>query len=338
MKNKINIGIIGKNFGYNVIYKSFLKNKKFRIRGFAFKSKTNKKLKFPSNIKIFYNWRKLILSKNIDAIAIATPPIFHKQIIKYAIKNNKHIFCEKPFTCSFKDADIICNLIKKKGNISHMVNYEFSEINAFNFLKEKIINNIKIDDMHLEWIINIKKRSKTSWKENHSKGGGIMFNYVCHSIYYLEFLFGKINAVKLNIFNEKNSKIKNLKGLIFFKNKLFLKLNVKVGKLPNRLKPTHQLRVKSDKKNYILKSDLNSLANKFQLFKLDKNSKKILFRNKNRDNDFRIEPTLKNSKKFSSWILNKKRKKPNFYDATRIHLIIKKIINSSKSKKLVYID
>ena len=34
MKNKINIGIIGKNFGYNVIYKSFLKNKKYKIEHF----------------------------------------------------------------------------------------------------------------------------------------------------------------------------------------------------------------------------------------------------------------------------------------------------------------
>ena len=39
MKSKINLGIIGKNFGYHVIYKSFLKNKKFKIRAFSFKSK-----------------------------------------------------------------------------------------------------------------------------------------------------------------------------------------------------------------------------------------------------------------------------------------------------------
>ena len=44
MQKKINLGIIGKNFGYNVIYKSFKKNKKFKIKGFSFKSK--KKLKF----------------------------------------------------------------------------------------------------------------------------------------------------------------------------------------------------------------------------------------------------------------------------------------------------
>ena len=47
MQNKINLGIIGKNFGYHVIYKSFLKNKKYKIKGFSFKSKKIKKIKIP---------------------------------------------------------------------------------------------------------------------------------------------------------------------------------------------------------------------------------------------------------------------------------------------------
>ena len=58
MQNKINIGIIGKNFGYNVIYKSFLKNKNYRIMGFCFKSKKVEKLTIPKNIKIYSRWRK----------------------------------------------------------------------------------------------------------------------------------------------------------------------------------------------------------------------------------------------------------------------------------------
>ena len=81
MQNKINLGIIGKNFGYNVIYKSFLKNKKYNIKGFSFKSKAVGKIKIPKKIKIYNDWKKLILNKKIKAIAIATPPILHKKII-----------------------------------------------------------------------------------------------------------------------------------------------------------------------------------------------------------------------------------------------------------------
>ena len=94
MQNKINIGIIGKNFGYNVIYKSFLKNKNFRIKGFCFKSKKLEKLAIPKSIKIYSNWKKLILDKKIDAIAISSPPATHKKIVVFAVKNNKHIFAK----------------------------------------------------------------------------------------------------------------------------------------------------------------------------------------------------------------------------------------------------
>jgi len=98
MKNKINLGIIGKNFGLQVVYKAFLKNKNFKVLGFSYKSKIFDKLKIPKNVKVYTDWKNLILDKKIQAVEIDTPPVTHKKIVNFAIKNNKHIFCEKPFT------------------------------------------------------------------------------------------------------------------------------------------------------------------------------------------------------------------------------------------------
>ena len=340
MQNKINLGIIGKNFGYHVIYKSFLKNKKYKIKGFSFNTKKTEQIKIPKSVKLYSSWKELILDKIINAVAVAAPPLLHKSIIKFAIKNNKHVFCEKPFTCSYKEANYICNLIKRKKSLSHMVNYEFAEIDAFHFFKKKIINNIKINRIYLNWFININKRSDTNWKENHSKGGGIIFNYVCHAIYYLEFLFGKIASIQTNIFFKKTNKIKTLKGIIFFENGLSTQLNVKVGSIKEKFRPVHQLKILSDKKTYILETNLNSLSDKFKLVTFSKNSNKlnkILFKSEKNQDDFRIKPTLNNSKKFSSWILNGKKQTPNFFDAKRVHLIINKMMISSKKKKKIYV-
>ena len=340
MQNKINLGIIGKNFGYHVIYKSFLKNKKYEIKGFSFNTKKTEQIKIPKSVKLYSSWKELILDKTINAVAVAAPPVLHKSIIKFAIKNNKHVFCEKPFTCSYKEANFICNLIKRRKNISHMVNYEFVQIDAFLFLKKKIINHINIDRIYLNWFIDIKKRSKTNWKENHTKGGGIIFNYVCHAIYYLEFLFGKISSIQTNIFFKKTSKIKTLKGIIFFENGLSTQLNVKVGSIKERFRPVHQLKILSDKKTYILETELNSLSDKFKLATFSKNSNKlnkILLKSEKNQDDFRIEPTLNNSKKFSNWILRGKTQTPNFFDAQRVHWIINRMLISSKKKKKIYV-
>ena len=340
MQNKINLGIIGKNFGYHVIYKSFSKNKKYKIKGFSFNTKKTEQIKIPKSVKLYSSWKELILVKTINAVAVAVPPLLHKSIIKFAIKNNKHVFCEKPFTCSYKEANFICNLIKRKKSLSHMVNYEFAEIDAFHFFKKKIINNIKINRIYLNWFININKRSDTNWKENHSKGGGIIFNYVCHAIYYLEFLFGKIVSIQANIFFKKTNKIKTLKGIIFFENGLSTQLNVKAGSIKERFRPVHQLKILSDKKTYILETNMNSLSDKFKLVAFSKNSNKlnkILIKSEKNQDDFRIKPTLNNSKKFSSWILNGKKQTPNFFDAKRVHLIINKMMISSKKKKKIYV-
>ena len=53
----------------------------------------------------------------------------------------------------------------------------------------------------------------------------------------------------------------------------------------------------------------------------------------NKTNDIRINPTFINSKKFSNSILNLKIQSPNFFDAKRIHFIIRKIFASSKAYK-----
>ena len=48
-----------------------------------------------------------------------------------------------------------------------MVNYEFGEIDAFNFFRKKIMNNIKINKIYLDWFINVKKRPISAVADNY---------------------------------------------------------------------------------------------------------------------------------------------------------------------------
>ena len=102
--------------------------------------------------------------------------------------------------------------------------------------------------------------------------------------------------------------------------------------------PIHQIKIVTDKNSYLLRSDVNSLFDQIELIKTYKYSKKYLFKNENNTTDFRIKPTIANSKKFSSWILKGKKQNPNFFDAQRIHLVIDQMIRSSKQGKKIYIE
>ena len=90
MKKKINVGIIGRNFGYKVIYRALKNIKEFKVLGFSVKRTSNK---FTSEkIKIYKNWESLISDKKIDAVIISSPPLTHKKIIEFAIKKKKTYF------------------------------------------------------------------------------------------------------------------------------------------------------------------------------------------------------------------------------------------------------
>ena len=56
----------------------------------------------------------LIASEEIDAVYIATPHSTHYEYSLLAIKNKKHILCEKPITINHLESMVLLNLAKEK--------------------------------------------------------------------------------------------------------------------------------------------------------------------------------------------------------------------------------
>ena len=63
------------------------------------------------------------------------------------------------------------------------------------------------------------------------------------------------------MFSDTKDKLKILKLNVFFNSGLVAKLKIKVGKIKYE-KPTHELKILSNRKTYILKTNLNSLSDK----------------------------------------------------------------------------
>ncbi len=339
---KILVGIIGRNFGYNVIYRALLRSNLFKVSSFCFKNKKNIP-NLPKNIKIYTDWKKIVKDKKVNALIVSAPPLTHKKILSYAVKNNKHIFCEKPCTKSSKDLKEVIYLINKKPFLSHMVNYTLAYLPAFQLLKKKIFHpKTIIKKAYLEWVIFNRSMDK-SWKNYHMKGGGILFNYYCHTLYYLELIFGNIHSTKVDIKNHIKNENNYILGDIIFKSKIKIKIKILVGNLKKHKKSIHQLRVKtSDNDCLILSSSTKKLSDQFQLYKLKNiksiNSKKIIFSGNLSKTDFRISPTLANLKRFAKSINLKKIDRSSFFIANRIHYIINKSLISSKMNKRVIIN
>jgi predicted dehydrogenase len=67
---------------------------------------------------------EIIKSPNIDLVAVVTPVWTHFELAKAALENGKHIFVEKPFTCSVLQAEELIELADRK-NLKIMVDHTF---------------------------------------------------------------------------------------------------------------------------------------------------------------------------------------------------------------------
>jgi predicted dehydrogenase len=67
---------------------------------------------------------ELLKATDIDAVAIVTPVRTHFDLAKTALENGKHVFVEKPFTCTSAEAEQLIELAERK-NLKIMVDHTF---------------------------------------------------------------------------------------------------------------------------------------------------------------------------------------------------------------------
>src|SRR5262245_19324290 len=95
---KVRLGIIGMgNIGqYHANY--LLNQKVNRCELVAICSTTPTKLEKYKPLKIFYDGEKLIRSREVDAVIIATPHYSHTTLGIAALQNGVHLMVEKPIS------------------------------------------------------------------------------------------------------------------------------------------------------------------------------------------------------------------------------------------------
>jgi predicted dehydrogenase len=75
-------------------------------------------------IDVTDRYQDLLKSPNVDAVAVVTPVWTHYELAKAALENGKHVFVEKPFTCTTAQAEELIELAERK-NLNIMVDHTF---------------------------------------------------------------------------------------------------------------------------------------------------------------------------------------------------------------------
>jgi predicted dehydrogenase len=132
-----------------------------------------------------------LLSLEIDAVFISTPPATHFSIAKKALEAEKHIFVEKPFTLNLEHAYELIELAEKK-NLTYMVDHVFLFSEPVKYLK----NNIdKFGD-----IVYINSRRINLGLFQYTTD--VIWDLAVHDLSIIEYLVG-LDIEKVSVFKKK---------------------------------------------------------------------------------------------------------------------------------------
>jgi predicted dehydrogenase len=101
----------------------------------------SKVLKNYPQMRVTSDSNDILLSSDIDVVAVITPLSSHFALAKKALLNGKHVFVEKPFTATTAQAEELIELAEKKG-LKIMVDHTFIFTGAVRKMKQLVDDGV----------------------------------------------------------------------------------------------------------------------------------------------------------------------------------------------------
>lgn len=126
--------------------------------------------------RIYDGYDALLQSEEIDAVYLPLPPALHYKWAKRALECGKHVYLEKPFTPSLKEAEELISLAKEK-NLALHENYMFVFHKQIEEIKEEVKKG-SIGDVRLYRIsFGFPRRAvETDFRYHKALGGGTILD------------------------------------------------------------------------------------------------------------------------------------------------------------------
>jgi predicted dehydrogenase len=139
------------------------------------------------------DYRKLLARKDIEAVLICTPPVFHPEITIEAAQHGKHIFCEKPMAMTSARCMEMLEAIEKAGVI-FQVGYMLRFANERGQIVEAIRNDKIGRPVFFRENMSLRAGADQRWIHDQELGGGPLWE-VSHTIDFVRYLFGNPETV-----------------------------------------------------------------------------------------------------------------------------------------------
>jgi predicted dehydrogenase len=146
-----------------------------------------------SAMKTYSDYKEMIEKESLDFVLIATPTRFHYPMVKYAMEQGLHVFCEKPFSLTSQEGQELVDLASKKGLINQ-VGYHNHFIGTFREMKRLLLLGILGDLIHFTGEAYgpvVTKEKGGTWRSKPEEGGGCLYDYASHVINLIQEIIGR---------------------------------------------------------------------------------------------------------------------------------------------------
>jgi predicted dehydrogenase len=140
------------------------------------------------------NWIDLVQSEDIEIVVVCTPPNTHAKIVSSALRNHKHVLCEKPLARSLSEANRISRAIRRDTKFKCGFNYRFHPaiMQARKWLNRQSVG----DPYYIRCVHGICGRPgyEKDWRAKSSiSGGGQLMDQGLHCLDLFRYFLGEFS-------------------------------------------------------------------------------------------------------------------------------------------------
>ena len=157
------------------------------------------------NVKGYTSFEKMVLSKTINFVTIATPNSLHVDQAKFALMNGCDVLVEKPVAFTENEIDDILEVAKKYNQNAYCV-LQVRLNPTVDLVKDVLSKNLLGSIRGINFVQRWQRPIEyfTGWRAEASVGGGTLYEVGIHYLDVLQHLFGKPDVVSSKCYEIKH--------------------------------------------------------------------------------------------------------------------------------------
>ena len=142
-------------------------------------------------LKCYADLDRMLDGEQLDALIVATPSKLHAAMVEKALARGLHVFCEKPFVLDVGDGERLVALARDKQLVTQ-VGYHYRFVGAFREAARLVRSGALGTVHHIRaeaYGPVVLRRKGATWRSATNEGGGALYDYACHAIDLVNFVF-----------------------------------------------------------------------------------------------------------------------------------------------------